>query len=386
MKMIGVVTGSRSDYGILFPILRKIISTDDLKLHLIVTGMHLSPEFGLTVNDILKDGFNVDEKVEMLLSSDSPEGIAKSIGLGTIGFAQCFRRFRPDILLVVGDRFEMFSAVLASLPFNIPIAHIHGGEITEGAIDEVIRHSITKMSHFHFVSTKEYKTRVIQLGENPDRVYHCGAPSLDNLRLINFLSRSELEKEIGFSLDQPPLLVTYHPVTLKFNETHDQISILLSILKKHDCPIIFTYPNADTMGRVIIDKISQFVNTNKNAVFFPNLGIQIYFSLMKFAKAMIGNSSSGIIEAASFELPVVNIGCRQDGRVRGYNVIDVDCDQKKIEKAIIHAVSPNFQQSLMGMQNPYGGGRSSELIIEKLKSIALNNKTIKKKFYDFQIN
>ena len=380
MRTIGVVTMARSDFGIYLPILHKIRQAVDLELRLLVSGMHLSPEFGLTINAIKTQGFEIEDRVEMLLSSDTPEGISKSIGLGTIGFAQTFARFKPDILLVLGDRFEMLSAVVAAMPYTIPIAHIHGGETTEGLIDEAIRHSITKMSHLHFVSTENYRRRVLQLGEEPWRVTVSGAPSLDNLDAVDLLSLSELRDKIGISLKRSPLLVTYHPVTLEYHDTEKHVTELFAALSNFDLPIVFTYPNADTHGRIVIEAINRFVETHKQAWAITNLGTQAYFSLAKNAIAMVGNSSSGIIEAASFELPVVNIGSRQKGRIHGSNVIDVDNDRKIISEGIKKAISAEFRSELTGMENPYFRGNAASIITHVLQSVPIDQMLIKKKF------
>jgi UDP-hydrolysing UDP-N-acetyl-D-glucosamine 2-epimerase len=323
VKTIGVVTVARSDYGIYLPVLQKIQADPELKLQLIVAGMHLSPEFGLTVQTIEADGFEVSDRVEMLLSSDSPEAVSKSMGMGTIGFAQVFGRSRPDVLLVLGDRFEMHSAAIAALPFKMPVAHIHGGELTEGAIDNAMRHSMTHLSHIHFVTTEESRVRVMQLGEEESRVVLSGAPSLDNLHLTKLLGKEELEAQFGWSLTAPPLLVTYHPVTLEFEQTEWQVKELLAALEDCDRPLIFTGSNADTGGRIVGDLVREFADGRSQTWLVDNLGTTRYFSLMACAAAMVGNSSSGIIEAPSFGLPVVNIGSRQQGRTRGANVIDV---------------------------------------------------------------
>ena len=385
MRTIGVVTVSRSDYGIYLPLLRKIIADLDLKLHLIITGMHLSPEFGLTVRAIEADGFQIGDRVEMLLSSDTPEGIVKSMGLGTIGFAQTYSRFRPDILLVLGDRFEMHAAALAALPFKIPVAHIHGGEITQGAIDDALRHSITKLSHLHFVSTQEYAKRVTQLGEEPWRVNVCGAPSLDNLQFIELLKPHDLKIKYGLKFDHPPLLVTFHPVTLEYERTKWQVNELLSALEESKMPIVFTMPNADTSGRIIASKINEFVAVHSSAQVVDNFGTQGYFSMMALAAAMVGNSSSGIIEAASFELPVVNIGNRQCGRVRGANVIDVDYERTSILKGLLKALDSKFTMSLKGIRNPYFAGGASTIIVKALKRFKLDNEPVMKCFHDLNV-
>ena len=382
MRTIGVVSVARSDYGIYLPLLRKIQADSDLRLHLIVAGMHLSPEFGLTVTMIEADGFEIGERVEMLLSSDTPEGIAKSIGLGTIGFAQAYARFRPDLLLVMGDRFEMYAAALAALPFNIPLGHIHGGEVTNGAIDDAFRHSITKLSHMHFVSALEYAQRVEQLGEAPWRIVVSGAPSLDNLDSIDLLTREELELRYGLLLQPPPLLVTFHSVTLEYEQTEWQLSELLAALDESGMSVIFTMPNADTSGRIIQTMITEYGQTHPSAHIIDNLGTLGYFSLMSVSAAMVGNSSSGIIEAPSFELPVVNIGTRQQGRNRGPNVIDVGYSQFEIMGGIRTALQPRFRKSLLGTANPYRCGQASDKIVERLKSIPLDERLVSKRFHD----
>lgn len=382
MRTIGVVTVARSDYGIYLPVLRKIQEDPDLKLHLIVSGMHLSTEFGLTVKAIETDGFQIGDRVEMLLSSDAPEGIAKSMGLGTIGFGQACARFRPDILVVLGDRFEMHAAAVAALPFKIPVAHIHGGEITEGAIDNALRHSMTKLSHLHFVAAGEYARRLIQMGEEPWRVIISGAPALDSIRSIGLLLREELADRIGIRLEKDPLLVTYHPVTLEYEHTEWQVKQLLEALKSFDLPVVFTMPNADTNGRVITRMMEAFVGENPAAKIVANLGPQAYFSMMAIAAAMVGNSSSGIIEAPSFKLPVVNIGTRQRGRLRAKNVIDVEYECAAIVNGITRAISSEFRSTLNDLTNPYGEGRASEVIVQHLKRVALDNRLLVKNFFD----
>lgn len=379
-----MVSVGRSDYGIYLPILRAIEADPSLRLHLIISGMHLSPEFGLTANIIESDGFEIGERVEMLLSSDTPQAISKSMGLGLIGFAQAYARLRPDILLVLGDRFEMHAAALAALPFKIPIAHIHGGEVTEGAIDDALRHSITKLSHLHFVSTQEYARRIEQLGEEPWRIMVSGAPSLDNLHQLELLSKDALAAKFALRLAPPPLLVTFHPVTLEYEETEWQISELLAALDASQMPVVFTMPNADTSGRVIIRMIEHFVETHESAQIADNLGTQAYFSMMSLAAAMVGNSSSGIIEAASFKLPVVNIGTRQQGRVQPANVIDVGYQREAILKGIRKALQPAFRESLRNLVNPYGEGNAAVKIVEHLREVVLDGRLVTKKFHDLR--
>jgi UDP-N-acetylglucosamine 2-epimerase (non-hydrolysing)/GDP/UDP-N,N'-diacetylbacillosamine 2-epimerase (hydrolysing) len=384
VRKIGVVTVSRSDYSAYLPVLRKIQEDPGLKLQLIVAGMHLSPEFGLTVQAIEADAFEISERVEMLLSSDAPEGISKSMGMGLIGFAQTYARLQPDIVLALGDRFEMHAGVLAALPFKIPVAHIHGGEISEGAFDDGLRHSITKLSHLHFVSTEEYARRVIQMGEESWRVMVSGAPSLDNLHNVALLDRQELEIRFGLSLKGDPLLVTYHPVTLEYEQTEWQMTEFLEALQAFDLPVVFTLPNADTSGRIVKRMIEDYVKTRPNAQIVSNLGTQGYFSLMACAVAMAGNSSSGIIEAASFKLPVVNIGSRQQGRIRGKNVLDVGYYRSGIREAITRAISPNFRAELTDLPNPHGDGHAAESIVRKLKEIKLDEGLLIKRFNDWQ--
>lgn len=382
MRNIAVITVARSDYGIYLPILRGIQADSEFQLSLIVAGMHLSPEFGMTVDSIESDGFEITERVEMTLSSDTPEGTAKSMGLGTIGFAQTYARTKPDIILVLGDRFEMHSAVVAALPFTIPVAHIHGGEVTEGAIDDSMRHSITKLSHLHFTATQDAKDRIVQMGEEPWRVTVSGAPGLDNLETTRILSRKELSGQFSIPWDADPILITYHPVTLERDDTQWQVSELLASLRETGLPLVFTAPNADAQGRLILEMLSEFVATYPNAHIVNNLGTEGYFSLMTHAAAMVGNSSSGLVEAPSVDLPVVNVGSRQKGRVRGYNVIDVGYKRADITSGIKKAVSPEFKNGLRGMTNPYGNGNAAGVIIDQLKQVSLSPGLIIKKFVD----
>ena len=386
MRSIGIVTVGRSDYSIYLPILRRIQEEPELTLHLIVSGMHLSPEFGLTVKTIEADGFPIGDRVAMLLCSDSPEGIVKSMGLGMIGFAQAYARFHPDILVVVGDRFEMYAGALAALPFKIPVAHIHGGEVTQGVFDDPLRHSMTKLSHLHFVATEQYARRVMQLGEAPWRVIVTGAPSLDNLRSLRLLTVDELEAKHGLRLNQPPLLVTFHPVTLEHEQTEWQVDELLAALEACGLPTIFTMPNADTSNRVVSRMIEDFVESHCSARFIDNLGMQAYFSLMSLAAAMVGNSSSGIIEASSFKLPVVNTGTRQQGRIRAKNVIDVGYGQNEVITGIRKAISREFRASLDGLTNPYGDGHAAEIIVKHLKATSLDHRLLVKRFEDLPVS
>ena len=382
MRKIAVITVGRSDYSIYKPLIDKITQDPELELFLIASGSHLSHEFGMTIHQIEADGFSVDAKVDMLISSDNPSAISKSIGIGTIGFAQLYSDTTDiDLIIVLGDRFEMLSAVVAALPFNIPICHIHGGESTTGLIDEAIRHSITKMSHLHFTSTEAYSNRVIQMGEEPWRVITTGAPSLDNLNSLTLYEHDQLSKLVGMDTKDPFLLVTFHPVTLAYKDTEEHISELLSALEESNQNVIFTYPNADTASRSIVHAIESYTRDHANSKCVINLGLKNYFSLMSYSVAMVGNSSSGIIEAASFQLPVVNVGERQSGRIHGDNVIDTLCSKSEIVNAIQKATSPTFIETIKGMKNPYGNGTASEAIVSCLKSLDLTESLIMKKFH-----
>jgi UDP-N-acetylglucosamine 2-epimerase (non-hydrolysing)/GDP/UDP-N,N'-diacetylbacillosamine 2-epimerase (hydrolysing) len=382
MRHITAVTVARSDYGIFLPVLRRLRDDPDIQLHLIAAGMHLSPEFGLTIRAIEADGLPIDDRVEMLLSSDSPEGIAKSMGLGTIGFAQVYGRRRPDILLTLGDRAEMHAAVIAALPFKIPVAHIHGGEISLGAIDDALRHSMTKLSHLHFVATERCARRVVQMGEESWRVTVSGAPALDNVKQMTLLSASELETRFEIKLDPPPLIVTLHPVTLEYEHTEHYVAELLAALEEVDLPIVFTKPNADTNGRIALQMVEEFVRDHPRAFLVDNLGTQAYFSLMNVAAAMIGNSSSGLIEAPSFRLPVVNIGTRQQGRCRAANVIDVGYESREILQGIRRALTAGFRAELRHLVNPFGNGNAAEIIVHRLKEVPLDDRLLRKQFYE----
>ena len=382
MKRIGVITVGRSDYGIYRPVLQRIHEDPELELMLYVSGSHLSPEFGMTVDEIRTDGFPIVHEIEMLSSSDSPQGIGKSMGAATTGFAQALSSDRPDILMILGDRFEMFGAAVAALPYAIPMAHIHGGESTEGLIDEQIRHALTKMSHIHFATTQTYADRIVQMGEEPWRVTVSGAPSLDQLGTITYLSDDELSQRIGMPLTPAPLLVTVHPVTLEFGDTERHIAEVLDALDRSRHPVVFTYPNSDTRGRIIIEAIKSYVDDHDNARVAVHLGTQAFFSLMRTAIAMVGNSSSGIIEAASFKLPVVNVGNRQKGRISGHNVVHTSPGTEDILSGICKAVSPSFNEGLNGLVNPYGDGHAAERITSRLKTVICNTTLIQKRFHD----
>lgn len=384
MRTIAVVTTARSDYGIYLPVLRAIANDPTLQLRVVAGGMHLAPEFGSTVTQIERDGFAIGDRVEMLLSSDTPHGTAKSMAIGVLGFAEAFARNRPDVILVLGDRFEMHAAALAALPFGIPVAHIHGGEVTEGAIDEALRHGITKMAHLHFAATEEYAARIRRMGEEPWRVTVSGAPALDNIEIEPVMAAAELSARFGVPFDEPPLLVTFHPVTRQYERTLAKIDALLQALGDAAFPVVFTMPNADAGGRLVAQQIGAFAETHERAHVVENFGPHGYFSAMRAARAMVGNSSSGIIEAASFKLPVVNIGERQAGRTRAANVIDVAQDENPgaILGAIRKATDPSFRAALNGLTNPYGSGDAAQRIVTVLRETPLDEKLLMKRFYD----
>ena len=346
--------------------------------------MHLSPEFGLTVKEIEADGFPIAERVEMLLSSDTEVGVSTSIGLGVMGFASTFSRLEPDILVLLGDRFEILAAAIAAVVARIPIAHIHGGESSEGAIDESFRHAITKMSHIHFPAVDLYARRIRQMGEDPEKIFTCGAPGLDNIYDLKLPGREELSGELGISLRHPIALITYHPVTLEENTASPHIANLLGALLGRGLTLLFTYANADAGGRVINQMIDNFVKHEPNAHVFPNLGQRRYLGLLNIADVMVGNSSSGIIEAPSFKLPVVNIGDRQRGRVRAANVIDCGVERDEIAEALDQALGKDFKERLSHLVNPYGSGQASARIVAVLKGVSIGERFLKKRFLDIQ--
>lgn len=383
MRKICIVTGSRAEYGLLSRLMRLIKEDSDLCLQVIATNMHLSAEFGLTYKEIENDGFRIDKKVEMLLSSDTANAMTKSVGLANIGFADAYEDLKPDLLLVLGDRYELLAAVTAAMFYKIPIAHIHGGEITEGAYDDTIRHAVTKMSHLHFTSTEIYRNRVIQLGENPERVFNVGAIGLDNIRHIDLLSKKELEKSLSFKFGEKCILVTFHPVTLGNNPSGEQMMNLLKVLDEMgDLRIIFTLPNSDSNGRIIIQLINQFALKNSDrSVVFTSLGQLKYLSALKYVDAVVGNSSSGIIEAPSFMIPTLNIGTRQNGRIKAGSVVDCMPVSEDIKRNLIMVMSENFRESCRNIRNPYEKKGTASEIFLIIKNIKLNN-LINKVFYN----
>jgi len=385
LKKIAVFTGTRAEYGLLYWLMREIERDSDLELQLIVSGMHLSPEFGYTV-DTIEGDFHVDEKVEMLLSSSSGVGIAKSIGLGVIGFADALDRLKPDCLVILGDRFEALSIAQTAMILQIPVAHLHGGELTEGLIDEAIRHSITKMSHLHFTSAEVYRNRVIQLGESPETVFNVGAPAIENVRRLKLLSQEELEQSLNFELGNQPLLVTYHPVTLEEGGGVDSLRNLLQALETlaPEQKFVITFPNADTHGRELITVLKNFAAKHKERVLFTqSLGQLRYLSLMRICGAVVGNSSSGLLEAPAFGVPTVDIGIRQKGRFKPASVIESGDELEEIKDALAKALSASHRETSKTASNPYGDGHVSEKIIQVLKESDLQS-LIFKKFYDVE--
>lgn len=382
MRKICVITGSRAEYGLLRGLMKAIDADADLRLQIIATNMHLSPEFGLTYREIEKDGFSIDKKVEMLLSSDTSNGITKSVGLGTIGFADAFEDLKPDIIVILGDRYELLSAVTAATLYKIPVAHIHGGEITEGAYDNAIRHAITKLSHLHFTSTETYRRRVIQMGEQPDTVFNVGALGIENIKKIKPLSLEELEKSLNFKIGNKCLIVTYHPVTLEDHTAAEQIENIIKALDTfRDYKMIFTYPNSDTDGRIIIGRINDYVAAHHDrAIALPSLGLKRYLSTLHYVKAVIGNSSSGIIEVPSFCIPTLNIGERQKGRIAASSVIN--CGNSEIE--IIKALKKALVMKCIKVNNPYEKPNTAVEILKVLKAANLK-KIIQKTFYDIRL-
>lgn len=388
-RKICVVTTSRADYGLLYWLMQAIVKDSDLKLQIIAGGTHLEPEFGLTYKIIENDGFKINDKINISLKDDSYIGISKSISKGYIGFAKSYHKLKPDIIVLLGDRYELISAAAPAVFAQIPIAHIHGGEITEGAVDNIIRHCITKMAVFHFASTEVYRKRIIQMGEDPKHIFNYGAPGLDNLYKLKLLDRDGLEKALEFDLHGTVAIITYHPVTLSRKPVENQINALLQALESFDFKAIFTMANADIGGSIINDKIRKFCNGRRKYKFFRNLGQVVYLSCLNNFNVMIGNSSSGIIEACSFGLPVVNVGSRQTGRIRGANVIDVNCSKTEIQKGIKIALSKTFNKNIRNLQNPYdkyGDGKTAYRIKERLKKIKIGADSVKKSFYDLDFN
>lgn len=382
MKRICVVTGTRAEYGLLSNLMRRINDCPEMQLLIIATNMHLSPEFGLTYKEIEADGFRIDKKIEMLLSADTPTATTKSLGLGIIGFADAYNELTPDMVVILGDRYEMLGAASAALLANIPIAHISGGDVTEGAYDDAIRHSITKMSHLHFTSTDVYRNRVIQLGEDPTRVFNVGSTGIDNMKQIQLMDKQSLESNLGFEFGDNCVLVTYHPETIKEQSTMSQFQNLLNALDRIDCRIIFTNPNSDSDGRVVIDMINEYVSLHpEKSISFTSLGYIRYLSSLKYVQAVVGNSSSGLIEVPSFGIPTVNIGDRQKGRLYADSVINCSTDETDIYNALKTALSSEFKIKLQNVVNPYEKDGTNDKIFEIIRKYEPKS-LLKKHFYD----
>lgn len=382
-RKICVITGTRADYGLLSPLIQKIILQESLDLALIVTAMHLSPEFGLTRDLIIADGVPISAEVDMLLSSDTALAVTKSLGLGLIGMADALNRCEPDLVVLLGDRFEILGAAQAAMIARVPIAHIHGGEITCGAIDDPIRHSITKMSQIHFTSTDTYRRRVVQMGEQPDRVFNVGAIGLDRIRSMPLMTRTELEDELSFSLGEQFALVTFHPETMEAAAGNQQLSELLEALDDFpELQIVMTFPNADVNYRRIIELLEQYARGHPQRVLLrKSLGDRNYLSALNIADVVVGNSSSGIIEAPSLKTATVNIGGRQEGRVAARSVLHCEGQREAIRNAISRAVSKEFRSGIQGVLNPYDNGGAVDRVIDVLCRTRLNG-LIRKQFFD----
>lgn len=381
MRKICVITGTRAEYGLLSRLIREIDDDNELQLQIIATNMHLSSEYGLTYQEIEKDGFCIDKKVHMLISSDTANATVKSIGLATIGLADAYEDLKPDLIVILGDRYEMLAAASAALIYRIPVAHLYGGEITEGAYDDAIRHAITKMSHLHFTATEEYRKRVIQLGEQPSNVFCVGSIGVENTKEIPLMNKEEIEQSINFCLDKKTVLVTFHPVTLGLNDVKVEIDQLLSALRKcRGIKVLFTMPNSDTGGKIIINEINRFVEENKTrSLAFVSLGVCRYLSVMQFIGGVVGNSSSGITEAPSFGIPTLNIGDRQKGRLMSESVICCGMSEEEISTGLNRLFSEEMIGIARNQQNPYEKSNTTKAIFQILKQYPLEN--IAQKFF-----
>lgn len=383
MKKICIVTATRAEYGLLKPLMSRLQASNDFELQVLVTGAHLSPEFGLTYQLLERDGFEIDEQVEMLLSSDTAVGIAKSMGAGMMGYADAFRRMQPDAIVILGDRYEMLSVASTATVFKIPIIHLHGGEITEGAYDDALRHAITKLSALHFTSTEQYRARVIQMGEQPERVFNVGAIGLDNIVALPLLTRAELEDDLGVRFKKYNYQVTFHPETLSSMSSKEQFQIVLdAIAQEEDSYFIFTKANADTDGRIINQMIDEFVSKNpEKAIAYHSLGSLRFLSVLKICNAIVGNSSSGIIEAPSLRIPTINIGDRQKGRVQAESILNCAVDVTSISECFQKVKEIGLRSAIEGIQNPYGDGGTAEKIMNILSKVDFKRLQIKE-FYN----
>lgn len=386
MKNIGILTGTRAEYGLLKPVMQKVEQDKDLNLCLIVTGMHLSEQFGYTYREIEKDGFRIDYKNDMELVSDTSYAICKSMGKELAGFADIFEEADLDMLVLLGDRFEIQMAAVAAMLYRIPVAHIHGGELTQGLMDDAIRHSVTKMSDLHFTSTSEYAQRVIQMGEQPERVFCVGALGIENIKSIRLLSREQLCQKFGDIFLHNYIMVTYHPVTLEKHTAGIQFQKLLNVVENHpEYHYISTYANADTDGAIINKMIESYTQEHKNTKAFVSMGQLGYLSALQHCSAVLGNSSSGIIEAPSFHIPTINIGDRQKGRVRAKTVIDCGYETRDIEQALTESQNQKFKDLCQESTNPYEGKNTSEQIIMQIKKYLNQVQGKQKIFYDIEV-
>lgn len=383
-KVISILTATRAEYGLLKPLIEKLNRIDEYDIRLVVTGMHLSPEYGLTYQDIERDGFVIDKKIDILLSSGTSVGVSKAMGIALMGFSEYFDTLKPDLLIVLGDRYETLAVCIAAMNARIPIAHLHGGEATEGLIDEAIRHSITKLSHLHFTSTEAYRNRVIQMGEHPDRVFNVGAIGIEVIKNLSYMSWTELKASLGFELDERFALFTFHPVTLENSTQEEQLLNVLQALDEFDgLQLIITGSNADMGGNIINKMLEDYVSKRRDkCIAFKSLGQLRYLSALKYCSFVIGNSSSGIIEAPSFHKPTINIGDRQKGRIQAESVIQCEPVKAEIVASIKRALSPEFTERIITVRNPYGDGIVTDKILRVLHEFFQNNITIKKKFYN----
>lgn len=384
-RRICIVTGTRAEYGLLRGVMEGVRDTQGLQLQVVATGAHLAPEFGLTYREIEADGLTIDAKVEMLLAADTPSAVTKSMGLGLIGMADALQRLKPDVLVLLGDRYEIFAAAAAALIAGIPVAHLHGGETTEGAFDEALRHSITKMSHLHFVAAEPYRQRVLQLGEDPSRVFLVGGLGVDAIRRLSLLDRPALEQALGFPLGPRSLLVTFHPVTLEGSSAQQMAELLAALEPLRDTQLVFTMPNADTGSRELAAMVQAFVDAHPNAHTFTSLGQLRYLSCLRHVDGVVGNSSSGLTEAPSFGIGTVNIGDRQRGRLRADSVIDCAPGRDAITAALQRLYSTEFRRQLPTARNPYGDGGASARIVSILRDVALEP-LLKKSFHDLPLS
>lgn len=386
MRKICFITGTRAEYGLLSRLMKMVQEDNSTQLQIIATNMHLSPKFGNTYQEIEKDGFTIDKKIPILEDGkDNANATLKSMAKALAGFANAYDELKPDMVVVLGDRYEILAAATAALIERIPIAHIHGGEITEGAYDDAIRHSITKMSHLHFASTEEYRKRIIQLGEQPDRVWYVGAIGVENIKKLPLMGKDEIEEDVKFKLDENTILVTYHPVTLGTHSAEQDIKDFLAALEeRRDLRVVFTMPNSDTGAQVIADAISDFVVRNSDrAVAYKSLGIKRYLSVMKYVGAVVGNSSSGLVEVPSFGIPTLNIGDRQKGRIAADSVYHCDTDKASILQGLDTIMSPSFKQKAAATHNPYDKGGTAQAIFDVISTYPLEQLK-QKHFYDIK--